>query len=412
MDQQTNIFEYISPAFKITKPVRLIEMFAGIGSQAKALKNLGVDFEHWKVIEFDRHAMDSYNAIHGTAFETSDIRNIHASDLDLRERERVQYILTYSFPCQDLSNAGLRRGMKKGTGTRSGLLWEVERILGECGTELPHVLLMENVPQVIGKKNINDFFLWRKRLEEFGYSNYVQVLNAKDYGIPQNRERCFMVSILGDWNYTFPKKFPLTVFLKDVLETNVDEKYYLSGKKIEALQRQLKKDHKPNLLSTDTHTHTQSQRHIGRADCGNNTSQIVIVANTRPEKKIHQRDRVIHPRGVSPTLTATDYKDPLKVMVEVNGITVAHRQDFQRGELSGISRTLLAERHDASVCIWQYAIPIPEKTKKGYALAQAGDGVYLDRPHQKRGVVQKQTIPTLKTSGSDIGVVVEEDEKE
>lgn len=256
MDQQTTIFEYISPTFKITKPVRLIEMFAGIGSQAKALKNLGVDFEHWKVIEFDQHAMDSYNAIHGTSFETSDIRNIHASDLDLRERERVQYILTYSFPCQDLSNAGLRRGMKKGTGTRSGLLWEVERILEECGTELPHVLLMENVPQVIGTKNINDFFLWRKRLEEFGYSNYVQVLNAKDYGIPQNRERCFMVSILGDWNYIFPKKFPLTVFLKDVLETNVDEKYYLSGKKIEALQRQLKKDHKPNLLSADTHTHT------------------------------------------------------------------------------------------------------------------------------------------------------------
>lgn len=121
---------------------------------------------------------------------------------------------------------------------------------------------------------------------------------------------------------------------------------------------------------------------------------------------------MIHPRGISPTLTATEYKDPLKVMVEANGYRVTHREDFQRGELNGISRTLLAEQHDASVCIWKYAIPIPEKTKKGYALAQAGDGVYRDRPHQKRGVVQKQTIPTLKTSGSDIGVVVKEDEKE
>lgn len=146
--------------------------------------------------------------------------------------------------------------MQKGSGTRSGLLWEVERILDECNGELPQVLLMENVPQVIGKKNIADFQLWRDKLEKLGYSNYVQLLNAKDYGIPQNRERCFMVSILGDWSYTFPKKFSLTVFLKDVLEENVGEKYYLSGKKIEALQRQLKKEHKPNLLSAGTHTHT------------------------------------------------------------------------------------------------------------------------------------------------------------
>ena len=88
MDEQTTIFEYISPTFKINRHVRLIEMFAGIGSQAKALENLGVDFEHWKVIEFDKHAVASYNAIHGTNFETSDIRNIHAADLDMRERER------------------------------------------------------------------------------------------------------------------------------------------------------------------------------------------------------------------------------------------------------------------------------------------------------------------------------------
>lgn len=89
-------------------------------------------------------------------------------------------LLTYSFPCQDLSCAGLQKGMKKGTGTRSGLLWEVERILDECGTELPHVLLMENVPMVIAEKNIEDFYEWRMKLESLGYSNYVQILNAKD----------------------------------------------------------------------------------------------------------------------------------------------------------------------------------------------------------------------------------------
>ena len=89
MEAQTTIFEYISPTFKIDRPVRLIEMFAGIGSQAKALENLGVDFEHWKVIEFDKHAMDSYNAVHGTQFQTSDIRDIHAVDLELVERESM-----------------------------------------------------------------------------------------------------------------------------------------------------------------------------------------------------------------------------------------------------------------------------------------------------------------------------------
>lgn len=123
--------------------------------------------------------------------------------------------------------------MQKGSGTRSGLLWEVERILDECNGNLPQVLLMENVPQVISKNNIKDFQLWRSKLETLGYSNFVQLLNAKDYGIPQNRNRCFMVSILGNWHYEFPKKIPLKLRLKDMLEENVDEKYYLSQKGID-----------------------------------------------------------------------------------------------------------------------------------------------------------------------------------
>ena len=115
--------------------------------------------------------------------------------------------------------------MSRDGGTRSGMLWEVERILDECNeiNSLPQVLLMENVPQVIGCNAISDFQEWRAKLESLGYSNYVEVLNAKDYGIPQNRERCFMVSILGDYNYNFPKKIPLEKKLKDLLEDNVDE---------------------------------------------------------------------------------------------------------------------------------------------------------------------------------------------
>lgn len=125
--------------------------------------------------------------------------------------------------------------MSKGSSTRSGLLWEVERILDECKEigNLPQILLMENVPQVIGSKNINDFQNWEQKLESLGYSNYIEKLNSKEYLIPQNRDRCFMISILGDYSYNFPTKKKLGIRLKDVLENNVDESYYLSDKIID-----------------------------------------------------------------------------------------------------------------------------------------------------------------------------------
>ena len=151
-------------------------------------------------------------------------------DLGIVETDKYTYIMTYSFPCQDLSKAGKQAGM--GKGTRSGLLWEVERLLNETDN-LPQVLLMENVPDVIGTKFMPDFAKWFEYLESRGYKNYYQVLNAKDYGIPQNRERCFMVNLLGDYYYDFPEPIPLELRLKDMLEQEVDEKYYLSDKAVE-----------------------------------------------------------------------------------------------------------------------------------------------------------------------------------
>lgn len=218
--------------FMNNKPIRLIELFAGIGSQAKALTNLGVEFEHHVVCEFDDKAVASYNAVHGTSFTTSDITKLTGEDLRITDTDKYTYLLTYSFPCQDLSNAGLGRGMEKGSGTRSGLLWEVERLLDEC-VELPQVLLMENVPQVHGKKNVEHFEQWVAFLESKGYSNFWQDLNAKDYGIPQNRNRCFMVSILGNYSFEFPEPIELTLTLKDMLDEEVDEKYYLSDRAIQ-----------------------------------------------------------------------------------------------------------------------------------------------------------------------------------
>lgn len=218
--------------FYNTNPIRLIELFAGIGSQAKAMKNLGFDFQHWFVCEFDKYAIQSYNAVHGTNFSTFDVTKITAKDLNITDTEHFTYLLTYSFPCQDLSNAGKGRGMEKGSGTRSGLLWEVERLLNECD-ELPQVLLMENVPQVHSVKNKEHFDQWIAFLESKGYSNYWKDLNAKDYGIPQSRNRCYMVSILGDYSFEFPDPIPLDLRLGDMLEQEVDEKYYLSDAAIQ-----------------------------------------------------------------------------------------------------------------------------------------------------------------------------------
>ena len=280
--EQMNLFEAMYEKPKLPKHIRLIEFFAGIGAQSKALQNLGADFEHWRTCEWSIHSIIAYNAIHmndfgdksqGLTYEqvleaikgvSSDYnkpmteselkkrgeqwaRRIYSSmqtihdfkpdvsqvtwkDLGIRERERHTYILTYSFPCQDLSNAGLGKGMRKGSGTRSGLLWEVERILNECKENdcLPQVLVMENVPAVCGAGNLEPWNDWLDALEKMGYTNYHKILNAKDYGIPQNRKRCFMVSILGEFSYTFPKKMKLKHRLKDFIKKHVDERYYLS----------------------------------------------------------------------------------------------------------------------------------------------------------------------------------------
>lgn len=284
-----SIFDMLYPKYKITKPVRLIELFAGYGSQALALKYLGVKFEHWKICEWAVKSIQAYKDIHFTDKKLNgididklkeqdikdylyekgissnynepmtkqqidrlsydnvkkiieniyithnlvNIQQVKGKDLDIVDRDKYDYILTYSFPCQDLSLAGKGKGMSD-TSTRSGMLWEVERILTECHKlgSLPQILLMENVPQVHGADNLKDFNKWQLRLEELGYKNYMQDLIATDYGIPQTRNRCFMISILGDYSYTFPKPIPLKLKLKDMLEDNVDEKYYLSDKMI------------------------------------------------------------------------------------------------------------------------------------------------------------------------------------
>lgn len=273
---------------EIHKPIRLIELFAGIGSQAMALRNIGANFERYLISEWQVPAFTSYKAIHfaedkkdyseeiekeeltkilydfgisangkspmtlkqierkpeswkretyNSIKATNNIVNVmkaKGEDLKIENTDKYTYILTYSFPCQDLSVAGKMAGMDRGTGTRSGLLWEVERLLGEV-KELPQVLLMENVPQVMQRKNMHNFLEWQQFLERKGYKNFAKILNAKDYGVPQNRQRAFMVSVLGEYKYEFPAAMELTQTVEDFLEKEVDESFYINTDKVKEM---------------------------------------------------------------------------------------------------------------------------------------------------------------------------------
>jgi len=327
---QELLFDF--PKFKITKKIRLIELFGGIGSQAMALRDLGADFEHYKLIEFDKYAVASYNAIHNTQHTTHDIRQTHASDLKITDTDKYCYLMTYSFPCTDLSVAGKMQGMskadwEKGNSTRSGLLWEVERILKEC-TELPQVLLMENVPQVHADANKQDFENWLAFLRSKGYINHYQDLNAKDYGIPQNRDRCFCISILSKEfiDYDFPRPIPLTSVMRDYLEEKVDEKYYIKNEKANKLIKQLiESGVLPEQNRTEQNRTEQNRTEQNRTE-QNRTEQnrtalhlkqtlsITGMANDNPKYQVQYEMT-----DCASTLLARDYKGPAN-FVKMNGV--------------------------------------------------------------------------------------------
>lgn len=246
--------------YKIAKPVRLIELFAGIGSQAKALELLGVDFEHWKVCEFDDYAMKSYNAVHNTNFKTSDIQNLTASDLEIKDKDKYEYIMTYSYPCTDISIAGKKEGMERNSGTRSSLLWEVERLLKECGDNKPQILLMENVRECHNGKNAPLFFEWTSFLRSIGYKNFYTDMDAKNYGIPQTRKRCFMLSILDEnAYYEFPQACGLSYSVKEFLEDKVDKKYYVKEETALPLIKKMEKECPSATIIDDTYGFDNSE---------------------------------------------------------------------------------------------------------------------------------------------------------
>ena len=202
--------------------LKVIELFGGIGACTQALKRLGVNYEVVDYVEKDKYAVKSYNAINGTDYEPQNITQWN-KDIEVD-------LIMHGSPCQDFSIAGKNEGGDEGSETRSSLMYETLRIVDKL---TPKYVIWENVKNLLSKKHKHNFYKYLERMEEMGYKNYYQVLNAKDYGIPQNRERVFTISIKDcEKPFIFPPKQELKLRLKDMLEDEVDEKYFLSDKAI------------------------------------------------------------------------------------------------------------------------------------------------------------------------------------
>ena len=248
---------------------------------------------------------------------------------------------------------------------------------------------MENVPEVVGSGNIQHFKKWEERLRQFGYSNYVEILNGKNYGIPQNRRRCFMISILGDYAYNFPCKVPLKYRLKDLLETNVDEKYYLDEETISRIS-QWKSQQQPldNAIDIERERERVSPTLTARG-AGEEHSGMVLIKDTIPNKinvvgnygNGHHAKDVYDPQGISPTITTGNHN---------LGQTIIENKKPNGGG----------------------GLLIKNATKQGYLEATDGDGIDIStRMETHRGTVQKGSCQTLTCQGGEnVGVVVKKNE--
>ncbi len=447
---------------KIDKPIRLIELFSGIGAQAKALERLGVNFEHYRTSEWEWNAVASYKAIHKendstdysaeftkdelteilfglgissdgkkpmtkteiarknedwhrTVFNNfkatnniGSIVNVDAEDLGIVDTDKYTYICCYSFPCTDLSLAGKQKGMAKGSNTSSSMLWEVERLLNEC-TELPQILLMENVTQVHGTKNKEHFDEWLAFLESKGYKNYWKDLNAKNFGIPQNRNRCFMVSVLGGYSYEFPEEFPLALRLKDMLEDSVDEKFYISNEKINKIANSTFAQEKTMIQKTDV-CGTLLARDYKDPKCVE-VEPVRLGGLYDTETSRHQAGAIWDKGAVAPTVDTMQGENRQPMIVE----------DFykNRGErvYGDVAPTLRSERtglkvaepiidvignyspsgHDASRIVDSKGIAPTVKENHGTVTAVAEPLAY----DEQNGYIRKDgTVGTLTTDGS------------
>lgn len=267
--------------------MKVLSLFSGIGAFEKAMDNIGIPYELVAYCDFDKYASKSYSAIHGVS-ESMNLGDI--TKVDEKKLPKDIDLITYGFPCQDISLAGQQKGLfnADGTQTRSGLFFDALRIIEETQ---PKVAIAENVKNLTSKKFAVQFKIVLDSLKAAGYNNYWQVLNAKDYGIPQNRERVFIVSIRKDIDnggFKFPEAFPLELRLKDMLEDEVDEKFYLQKQMLYCLE-------------SETKAHTDNIEMVGMLDMKGND----------------QVRRVYGINGIAPTLNTMQggHRQP-KVLVQ------------------------------------------------------------------------------------------------
>lgn len=323
--------------------IKLLSLFSGIGAFEKALDRLNIDYELVNYCEIDKYASKSYSLVHGVP-ESKNLGDI--TKVDTSKFPKDIDLITYGFPCQDISLAGKQQGFthEDGTTTRSGLFFEALRIIEDTK---PRIAIAENVKNLVSKKFSKEFQIVLDSLDKAGYNSYYQVLNAKDYGIPQNRERVFIISIRKDIDpynflqpFEFPKPIKLEKRLKDMLEEQVDEKYYLS----DAMMNYV--------LANGT------KNYIKPVEIDNEVARTI---NTTP---------------------------------------TSHR--------SGIDNFVSEQYHETGEPMTtEEVLKIKNKTKQGYLEATEGDGINISgRMQYQRGNVQKGMAQTLKASGIDVGVVV------
>lgn len=345
--------------------LKVIELFAGIGAQRKGLERAGIEHEVVAISEIDKYALKVYESLYGNTPNLGDISKI--------EKLPKADMWTYSFPCTDISLSGRMKGLEKGSGTHSSLLWEVQRLLevSKANDELPKYLLLENVKNLISKKFKPYFDEWCRYLKSLGYKNFYKVLNGKNYNVPQNRERIFLLSIRNcEEDYVFPNDIPLTTKLGDLLESNVANKYFLSEKLITCFSSM------------------------------KNRNGLIRGLRFRPRGK---KDEYAWTITTAPGSRATDTFIIEPIPAAIRGRANEDGTYRQQIELKkdGNTNTLTTVQKDNVVIV-------PQNTKLGYAIAHVGDGIYTNRANSKRGVVQSESIPTLKTSNKDIAVVVDD----
>ena len=310
--------------------LKVLELFAGIGACSKALERLGIEHEIVDAVEIDKYAIKSFNAVHGTNFEPQDITKWN-KDIECD-------LIMHGSPCQDFSVAGLGKGGDKGSGTRSSLMYETLRIVEKLK---PKYVIWENVKNLLSKKHHHNFDAYLRAMGDLGYHSDYKVLNAKDYGVPQNRERVFTVSILGENNFVFPEPIKLEKRLKDVLDDVVDEKYYLSDEQTERLRATTYNSAKEEarVYDADKEIRTLCARDYKDPKC-------VRVGGLydKPGNK-HQAGSVYDPNGISATLSTMQGGNQEPIIAASRGRGDNNEQKLE-SRTDGVTNTITSVQKD------------------------------------------------------------------